>query len=193
LGLAAVDGIVRSAQGFIKVRSVPGSGTTFQVFLPASRKKLPEDQVRGPVSLPANGSATILVVDDEEALRELTSITLKRCGYQVLEARNGKEALQVLAEAPSLPDIVLLDLAMPVMGGDELLPILSANFAGLRVIFSSGYSEDETRKVLPSQSVAGFLQKPYTSRALKEKIQQVLAAPPLTLQGQPKGYPTARS
>jgi CheY-like chemotaxis protein len=114
------------------------------------------------------------VVDDEEMLRKMARLTLKRYGYAVLEAQNGEEALRVLAAAPSRPDVVLLDLNMPVLGGDELMPILSANYPGLRIVVSSGYPEEETRKVMPSISLIRFLQKPYTGLHCTRKIQQAL-------------------
>jgi CheY-like chemotaxis protein len=79
-----------------------------------------------------------------------------------------------LGKATSPPDVVILDLAMPVMGGDELMPILNSNFPGLRIVVSSGYPEEQTRRALPSTSPIDFLQKPYTGIALVEKIQQVL-------------------
>jgi CheY-like chemotaxis protein len=175
LGLAALHGIVRTAKGFVEVRSSPGRGTAFQVFLPASAKK---PSLEGAASAPRrrlDGGATILVVDDEEMVRKLACVTLKRYGYEVREAQDGKDALRVLAESPSPPSLVLLDLAMPVMGGDELVSVLEAKYPALKIIMSSGYAEDEARKVSAKGSIAGFLQKPYTGVALAEKVAQVLA------------------
>src|SRR5205814_3769843 len=119
-------------------------------------------------------SSTILVVDDEEMLRKLASMTLRRYGYEVLEAENGRHALQVIAESPTVPSLALLDLAMPIMGGDELLPILEQKYPVLKVIISSGYPEEDARKGFRSASVAGFLQKPYNVAALGEKVAEVL-------------------
>jgi two-component system cell cycle sensor histidine kinase/response regulator CckA len=174
LGLAALQGIVRTAKGFVEVRSRPGQGTTFRVFLPASEKERPQELAKNTPRQHVRGASTILVVEDEEMVRRLACLTLRRYGYEVQEAHDGKDALRVLAESASLPSLVLLDLAMPVMGGDELAPILGAKYPGLKIVMSSGYPEDEARKVSPNGSIASFLQKPYTPAALAEKIAQVL-------------------
>jgi PAS domain S-box-containing protein len=175
LGLAAVQGIVRTVQGFIKVESTPGAGSAFRVYMPASgKKRSPERAKRTPLQQ-IRSRSTILVVDDEEMVRKLACMILRRYGYETLEAENGKDALHVLEETSTLPSLVLLDLAMPVMGGDELVPLLETSYPQLKILVSSGYPEEETRKVLPSGSIAGFIQKPYTAVALAEKIGQVLS------------------
>jgi two-component system cell cycle sensor histidine kinase/response regulator CckA len=153
-------------------------GTSLKVCLPASpNKPAPQPAVSAPrpKRVPDRAKvSTILVIDDEEMVRKVAAMTLARYGYEVLEAENGQDALEVLADSPSLPSLALLDLAMPVMGGDELMPILAARYPDLKVILSSGYPEEEARKVLPSAAVAGFLQKPYTGVILAEKIEQAL-------------------
>jgi CheY-like chemotaxis protein len=177
LGLAAVDGIVRSSKGFIDVRSSPRQGTTFRVFLPASDKKRPAG-VEAPPRSAFRGVSTVLVVDDEVMVRSMACMILRRHGYEVLEAGDGKHALQILAESPSLPSVVLVDLAMPVMGGDELVPILAAQYPALKVIVSSGYPEEEASRKFSSASVAGFLQKPYTAATLTHKVDEILRGAP---------------
>jgi CheY-like chemotaxis protein len=177
LGLAAVDGIVRSADGFIEVHSSPGDGSTFQVFLPLSAEKRATAAPERPI-LPrrqAPAQSTILVVDDEELIRKLASMALRSQGYEVLEAGNGKAALDLLADSSSLPSLVLLDHAMPVMGGDELIPILQSKYPELKVLLCSGYPKEESSL---APAAIPFLQKPYTAAELTEKIAETLAASP---------------
>jgi PAS domain S-box-containing protein len=175
LGLAAVHGIARQNGGFIEVRSVPGEGATFRVFLPASQKRPAPRLKPAPQREGTPQSTTVLIVEDEEMVLNLASMTLRRYGYSVLQARNGKEALHVLATTSPQPSIVLLDLGMPVMGGDELLPVLNANYPGLKAVITSGYTEEEARRRLSPHALNGsFLQKPYTGMALTEKIGQAL-------------------
>ncbi len=174
LGLAALEGIVRTLKGFVEVRSASGRGTIFRVFLPASDKVRPAEQAGGARRQQLRGG-TILVVDDEEMVRKLACRVLRRHGYEVQEAEDGKDALRALAESP-LPSLVLLDLAMPVLGGDELVPILETTYPGLKILMSSGYPEEEARRLSPKSSVVSFLQKPYTGVVLVEKVTQALAA-----------------
>ena len=177
LGLAAVDGIVRSSKGFINVRTFPGGGTAFRVYLPASGLKRTADPGASVEGFSRRSSSTILVVDDEDMVRRLACMILRRHGYEVLEATDGKDALHVLADFPSLPSAVLLDLAMPVMGGDELVPVLAERYPSLKIIVSSGYPEEEARAGCDG-AVAGFLAKPYTALTLTRKIDEILGGEP---------------
>jgi PAS domain S-box-containing protein len=176
LGLAAVYGIVRGRKGLIDVSTAPGQGTTFRVFLPASDTEPAPERLlstRAPERTVAK-VATVLVIDDEEMVRKLACMSLRHYGYETLEAENGKQALEILANCRSPPALVLLDLAMPVMGGDELMPILVARYPHLKVIVSSGYAEEDARKLDHFPSVAGILEKPYTAAALYEKVASAL-------------------
>jgi CheY-like chemotaxis protein len=180
LGLATIHEIVRTYRGFIDVRSSPGAGAAFRVFLPASEKTRATEPASRVPRQQHRGDSTILVVDDEEMVRRLACMILRSHGYEVLEAKDGKDALEVLANCSTLPSLAQLDLAMPVMGGDELVPILQAKYAALKVVISSGYPEEESRKDSPSGAVAGFLQKPYAPVAVIEKIGEVLGRSPPT-------------
>jgi CheY-like chemotaxis protein len=177
LGLAAVLGIVRGHRGAIKVHSSPGMGTTFQVYFPiASGQILPK-----PASQLSDfrGNAIVLVVDDEIVVQKLARSTLERYGYRVLVACNGKEALEILDRTQQAVDVVLLDMTMPVMSGEETLVRLKAMRPWIQVIASSGYNEIEALRRFGA-GAAGFLQKPYRASQLLEKVKlTLLAAQPL--------------
>jgi two-component system cell cycle sensor histidine kinase/response regulator CckA len=173
LGLAAVSGIVRGHKGAMKVYSVPGKGTTFKLLFPAadvvmtspSHTTLPSD---------AQGSGTILVVDDEEIVRDTARNTLERYGYRTILARDGREAIELFRGVPDEIALVLLDLTMPYMNGEEVLRELQSIRPPVRVLLSSGFNEVEAVRRFTGKGLAGFIQKPYTSMALAEKIKQVL-------------------
>jgi PAS domain S-box-containing protein len=174
LGLAAVAGIVRTHKGSVQVNSAPGQGSTFRVFFPAAEE--PSQVTRGDAHL-LTGYGTILVVDDEEMVRRIAQASLEVRGYSVILANNGLQAIRQVKENPNI-DLVLLDLTMPIMGGEEAIDqILEAN-PKIRVIVSTGYDHQEAVSRFSRKMVAGYLQKPYTSRQLTEKIQSILTGRP---------------
>ena len=145
LGLAAVSGIIRSHEGRITVESSPGRGTTFRVFFPAGPVAAAREATRAEAAT-KRGTGTILVVEDEAPLRLLSEAMLESLGYEVLVAENGREALKILSEQSAAISAVLLDMTMPVMGGKETLLRMREIRPGLRVIITTGYSEELARK-----------------------------------------------
>jgi PAS domain S-box-containing protein len=172
LGLSATWGIVRRHRGAIRVNSAPGQGTTFQVLFPGAAEILVPEEPQ-PAAVPT-GKGTILVVDDEEMIRTLLLAALTRQGYEVMLAENGAEALTIFSRHADRISLVVLDLVMPVMAGDELLPHLFIFKPNVRVIVSSGQDPSECMRRLSEPRVAGYLQKPYRPDALVRKIQELL-------------------
>jgi nitrogen-specific signal transduction histidine kinase len=178
LGLAAAMGIVRGHKGSLTVSSTPGSGTTFEVLLPASNSKVRRaEAARAPA--PSAVASTVLVVDDEEMVRRMAKTTLERHGYTVITGENGKEAVELFQQYGPSVGLVLLDMTMPVMGGEEASWKLQAINSDVKILLSSGFNEMEAVQRFSGRGLAGFLQKPYTSAALLNKIHDVLANPGL--------------
>jgi PAS domain S-box-containing protein len=174
LGLAATLGIIGGHHGAVWLSSAPGKGTTFRVLLPASSLPLPRN--RRPPAADFAGSGTVLVVDDEKGVRGTLRMLLTYMGFDVLEAGDGREAIDVFAAHADRIALVVLDLTMPVLGGREVFEQLRLIRPGVRVILSSGYDEEETTRRFSAKGLAGFLQKPYTAADLAEKLSAALKA-----------------
>jgi len=173
LGLAAVLGIVRGHKGALKVYSTPGKGTTFKIFFPATAESLvkpPAPASQGSLS----GKGVILVIDDEEIVRRTAKKTLERYGYDVLIAENGQEGVSLFQALADKISMVLLDLTMPVLSGEEALRQLKSIRPNTKIVLSSGFNEVEAIQRFAGKGLAGFIQKPYTAAALAEQIKLVL-------------------
>ncbi len=177
LGLATVYGIVRQSGGHVGVTSAPGAGSQFTVHLPQCLETALVTPAIEPSSRAPRGEETVLVVEDEEAVRSLTCQVLRSKGYRVLEARHGADALTVVAAHPQKIHLLLTDLVMPQIGGKELAQRLLAVRADLKVLFVSGYSDQILFGAEDLGSAATFLQKPFSPDRLARKVREVLDRP----------------
>ncbi len=177
LGLSAILGIVRAHRGAITFSSELGAGTVFRVFLPAitAKEQAPTRQRRAP-RVPLD--ATVLVIDDEEDVRDVVEAVLSSRGMTVLVAEDGRRGIEVFREHADEVDAVLLDINMPGMNGEAVFHQLRTIKPDVRVILSTGYSEQEAASQFANASLAGFVNKPYTASALVEKIGEALDAQP---------------
>jgi CheY-like chemotaxis protein len=177
LGLAAVAGIIRSHGGVIKLTTAPGRGSTFVVLFPAKAAAVETASFTPPVVVKDEEAARlILIVDDEDVVRRTAASALTFHGYRVRQASSGREGLEILQEENGNISLVLLDLNMPGMSGQETLYELRKLAPDLEVVVSSGYGEEQAMNLFSGQQVSGFIQKPYTSARLLEKIGRALSA-----------------
>jgi len=180
LGLSTVYGIIKQTDGFIFCDSTVGRGTIFRIFLPRHVPEAKPEPVKAEekpvVAQDLTGNGTILLVEDEEAVRAFGARALRSRGYTVLEAASGVEALSVLEAAEGKLDLVVSDVVMPEMDGPTLLGNLRVKYPDLKVIFVSGYAEEAFRKNLPEGAQFAFLPKPFSLKQLIEEVKTVMGA-----------------
>jgi PAS domain S-box-containing protein len=177
LGLATVYGIVQQSGGHIWVYSEPGVGTTFKIYFPALRSaESPRRGATVPQSM-STGSETILLTEDEPAVRFATRTILEQAGYKVIEAANGHFALDTFRQRMDEIDLVITDMIMPGMNGRELADQLRAIRPDIRLVFTSGYTDDTVLRQSLLDQGSHFIQKPYTPQALTAKVREALSTP----------------
>jgi len=177
LGLSMVYGIVKQSGGSIWVYSEPNQGSTFKIYLPSLQETREADATLEPPEKLADGSETVLVVEDESAVRSFTRMVLQRSGYRVIEASNGEEALSRSRAHPGEIQLLVTDMVMPGMGGRQVAEALERQRPRVRVLYLSGYTENAIGQRGALGSELPFLQKPFTMEALLHKVRQVLDQP----------------
>jgi two-component system cell cycle sensor histidine kinase/response regulator CckA len=174
LGLATVYGIMQQSGGLVSVRSEEGAGTTFELYLPRVDRAEAQPTPLATLNAIPPGAETVLVVEDDEAVRLLTSQILQGCGYQVLEAKDGSEALRIASAYPGTFDLLLTDVVMPRMAGPEMAEQMKALFPQLKTLFVSGYTDDAVMRHGIQSAQVNFLAKPFSPSALARKVREVL-------------------
>ncbi|MGA7561045.1 MAG: PAS domain S-box protein [Terriglobales bacterium] len=178
LGLSTVYGIVKQSNGYVFAQSEVGKGTTFYVYLPRAEENAEELSPAKSQPSEASGCETILLVEDEESVRELVRLTLTARGYKVLEAEHGEAGLRIAEACKEHIDILITDVVMPGIGGRELAKRLLVLRPGISVLYLSGYTEDAVVTQGASGPATAFLQKPFTLQNLAKKVREVLRSRP---------------
>jgi CheY-like chemotaxis protein len=177
LGLAMVYGFLKQSGGHVEVYSELSHGTTFKIYLPyADDVTLPVRQAADAQKVP-RGTETVLLVEDDAAVRNFTKVALQSTGYAVLEAQDGEQALRVAGEYRGLIHILVSDLVMPRMGGRQLADLLTRTRPGMRVLFMSGYTHEVAMHQQTPESKVAFLQKPFSPNRLARKVREILETP----------------
>jgi CheY-like chemotaxis protein len=177
LGLAVVHGIVEQSGGHLEVCSLPGVGTTFKIYLPAVEEPATAASANEPCAPPAGRGETVLLVEDEDAVRAISVLLLESLGYRVLEAASAEEALRLVGAGRYKLDLLMTDVVMPGRNGRELAEALRRQDPGLKVLFQSGYTGEAVAGHGIVEAEMAFLQKPFTLDALAKKVRAVLDGP----------------
>ncbi len=172
LGMAAAYGIIKNHDGWISVDSELGKGTTVRIFLPTIEAKVKE--LKKPKIEPAKGAGTILVIEDEEMIMDVTRALLERLDYRVLGAKTGNEAINIVKTFDGDIDLVILDIVLPDMNGKSIYPRIMEARPNLKVLVCSGYSIDGPAQEILNAGAQDFIQKPFSMAKLSEKLKEVL-------------------
>jgi CheY-like chemotaxis protein len=173
LGLSMVYNIIKQHNGIIDVYSQEGFGATFHIYLPVLEGPIHEEEIEKKMEIP-QGEGLILVVDDEEVMRQTAGSILNECGYSVKMAENGEEAVRVFKKYKNEIKAVLLDMVMPRMSGQQTYIELIKIDKNVKVLLVSGFKQDERVEAILRMGVKGFMQKPYTLAALANKLSQLI-------------------
>jgi CheY-like chemotaxis protein len=174
LGLSIVYGVVRRHEGFITCDSEPGKGTTFRIYLPALSENAVQNIDVGPDFTPKGGNETILLVDDEEFVRDLAVRFLTSAGYNVITASNGREAIEIFERDKNMISLIILDLIMPEIGGLQCLEEIKKIDPKARVLIASGLTVDESDKKIIESSASGFVSKPYKMKQALDAVRMII-------------------
>lgn len=174
LGLATVFGVIKQSGGHIKVYSEPGHGTSFKIYLPVVNEKIPSSRSLHGTRITPTGDETILLVEDEDAVRLLSRRALEGLGYTILEASNGREALAICQQHACTIHLLLSDVVMPEIGGRKLAEQLTVLRPDMKVLYLSGYTSDAVVRHGVLHAEVAFLQKPFTVSSLANKVREVL-------------------
>jgi len=173
MGLSSAYGIIKNHGGFITVYSEPGEGATFNIFIPASRKKVKKH--KKPTERLKRGSGTILIIDDEQMILDVGKSFLKELGYKALTAKNGNEGLEIYKKYQEKIDMVILDMIMPGTSGSDAYDSLKEINHNIKVLLSSGYSINGKATEILERGCNGFIQKPFTLEQLSQKMSEILS------------------
>jgi two-component system cell cycle sensor histidine kinase/response regulator CckA len=175
LGLSTVYGIVKQSGGHLAMYSEPGHGTIFKIYLPRvdspAQAKATDDSS---IAFVHRGGETILIVEDDDALRIVARRALEQCGYAVLEASDGRKAMQLCAQHEGTLDLVVTDMVMPEMSGAELAERIAMSFPDVKLLLMSGYTRDEAARRGIASERYSFLEKPFTPMKLAARVRELL-------------------
>jgi two-component system, cell cycle sensor histidine kinase and response regulator CckA len=174
LGLSTVYGVVTQCGGHLEVFTDVGQGASFKIYFPCVDENMPSRKSNPGLRVAPHGRETILLVEDEEAVRKITKLTLQSFDYNVLAAENGKDAIQLCEQYTQPIDLLITDVVMPEMGGRQVAEHLAARRPGIKILFISGYTDDAVVRHGIFTAEVAFLQKPFTPTSLATKVREVL-------------------